>query len=86
MTYTMLTLPDELLFDADEWMSIRTNYNGLLLEVTRQPQPIAKRGRRGHLSVINPVTMVSKDGEVIRHHGEYVYLTWHMRRLARGDI
>lgn len=34
-----------------------------------------------HLRVSNPVTMV-KDGKIIRHHGEHIYLVPHMKRLV----
>lgn len=66
---------------ADNWLEIRTNYNGLDLQVSRLRQlvPIEQPEKR-HLSVENPVTMVSK-GAVIRHHGEHIYLTTHLRDL-----
>ena len=113
MSYTMLTIPDDLLEDMeegefvklaarilgkhgseygqgrryhDEWVDIRTHYNGLGLEVTRQKQndKVGQEGflgRRSHLSVSNPTTMVTEKGEVIRHHGEHIYLVWHMKQL-----
>lgn len=53
---------------SDEIVTIRAGFNGLDLEVTRNDNN-------------NPVTMV-KRGAVIRHHGEHIYLTAHLRRLA----
>jgi hypothetical protein len=68
----------------NDWLEIRTNYNGLDLQVTRNGQMDARGTRLDHLTSTNPVTMV-KDGNVIRHHGEYVWLTAHMRALiAKG--
>jgi hypothetical protein len=68
---------------SNDWIEIRTNYNGLDLQVTRQKQfipPDEPNHRKSHLCVSNPTTMV-KNGEVIRHHGEHCYLTQHMRDL-----
>lgn len=113
MSYTMLTIPDDLLEDMeeeefvnlaasilgkhgseydqgrryhDEWIDIRSNCNGLGLEVTRQKQNVkvgqdGERVHRSHLSVSNPTTMVTGKGVVIRHHGEHCYLVWHMKQL-----
>ncbi len=64
----------------DDWLEIRTNYNGLDLQITRNKQIVEPGDRRSHLGVSNPTTMV-KGGEVIRHHGEHIYLTQHMRDL-----
>lgn len=68
---------------SDDWMEIRTDYNGLDLQVTRKSQIVEEGDRNSHLRVSNPTTMVSK-GEVIRHHGEHIYLTQHMRELLIG--
>lgn len=61
----------------DTLICIRTNYNGLDLEVTRKAviDPNAP-----HLRVSNPTTMVVK-GEIIRHHGEAAYLHEHLTGL-----
>ncbi len=67
---------------SNDWVEIRRNYNGLKLEITRQAQRFAAGTRNDHLRVSNPTTMVTKDGEIIRHHGEYVWLTRHMKELA----
>ncbi|NDV50361.1 hypothetical protein [Salipiger sp. PrR003] len=58
----------------DERMLIRRDFQDLDLEIRRKSLP----GKRG----TNPVTMV-KNGEIIRHHGEHVYLTQHMKGVAR---
>lgn len=110
MTHTMLTLPEDLLFDmekeefvalarkildemgerdslgrrvySDDWVEICTNTGGLELEITRQKQPVMEGMNRSHLRVSNPTTMVVPGGEVIRHHGEHIYITWHMKQLG----
>jgi hypothetical protein len=64
----------------DDWLQIRTNHNGLDVEITRNRQIVEPGHRNSHLGVSNPVTMVV-NGEVIRHHGEHEYLTQHMRDL-----
>lgn len=71
----------------DDWIAIRSNYNGLDLQVSRKAQPDAKGTDRDHLSVSNPVLMVKK-GEIIRFNGEYVHVSNHMRELVahRGRI
>lgn len=65
----------------DDWVRIVTNFNGLDLQVTRQAQNVDKDHLHSHLSVSNPVTMVS-EGQIIRHHGEHCFLVWHMKKLA----
>ncbi len=62
----------------DDWMEIRENYNGLALQIRRKAQP----GATDHLRVDNPVTMIDHDGDILRHHGEQIYLTTHMREVA----
>lgn len=66
----------------DDWIKIRTNWNGLDLEIRRceMPREAAKAANLDHLSVDNPTTMVSK-GVIIRHHGEHAYITAHMVKL-----
>lgn len=66
----------------DNWIDIRTNYNGNKLEVSRRAQEVADDAPRSHLRVGNPTTMVSDSGDIIRHHGEHIYLVWHMKRLV----
>lgn len=51
----------------DDVIEIMTNFNGLDLQVE-------------WVVGSNPVTMVSK-GEIIRHHGEHIYLTRHLADL-----
>ena len=53
---------------------------GLELEITRQPMNIEGSD---FLSVDNPVTMVY-NGKVIRHHGEHVYITYHLEKLVEA--
>lgn len=66
---------------ANDWLEIRTNHNGLDLQVRRCRQMDAEdHPTEGHLRVDNPVTMVM-NGEVIRHHGEHTYLTRYMRDM-----
>jgi hypothetical protein len=67
----------------DDWVEIRTDYNGLDLQVTRNKQIVEADHPRANLSVSNPTTMV-KNGVVIRHHGEHCYLTAHMRKLVES--
>lgn len=70
---------------SDAWIEVSRDYHGF--EVTRQKQDVPKEGhRRSHLSVSNPTTMVTKDGEIIRHHGEYCYLVWYMHQLMDETI
>ena len=66
---------------ADNWLEIRTNYNGLDLQVSRLRQfvPLEREDVK-HLAVDNPVSMVN-NGEPIRHHGEHIYLTQRLRDL-----
>lgn len=65
----------------DDIVTIRTNYNGLDLEVTRNAMPQVGDFLRG----TNPTTMVS-DGICIRHHGEHVYVVPRMRELHAKAI
>jgi hypothetical protein len=65
----------------DEWVAIRRNYNGLALEIERQAQDVEEGHRRSHLRASNPTTMVTREGEIIRHHGEYIYIAGHMKNL-----
>lgn len=60
---------------SDDRIIIRRNYNGLDLEVTRKRMDVLNCPELAASS--NPVTMV-KNGEIIRHHGEHVYLVEHM--------
>lgn len=62
----------------DDLLVIRRNYNGLGLEIERKSMP--QHG--SHLDVTNPTTMVTKDGEIIRHHGEHCYLSERLLTLA----
>lgn len=64
----------------DAFISIRADFNGLDLQVTRKPMTFISEDLPG----TNPVTMV-KNGQVIRHHGEHVYITNHMDYLNNGD-
>lgn len=66
----------------DDWIDIRTNYNGNKLEISRRSQEVADDAQRSHLRVSNPTTMVSENGDIIRHHGEHIYLVWYMKRLV----
>lgn len=69
---------------ADEWVRIVRNHNGLDLEIQRRAQDVDDADPKiRHLGTNNPTTMVKK-GEVIRHHGEYVYLTAHMWKVYHG--
>jgi hypothetical protein len=65
----------------DDWVRLDSNHNGLDFQVTRKAQDIVGDHPESHLRVSNPTTMV-RDGEMIRHHGEYMYLVAHLRRLA----
>lgn len=60
----------------DGVIAIRPKHDGLGLEIER----LAKF--RPDMSQTNPTTMVTKEGEIIRHHGEHCYLVPHMRLLA----
>lgn len=60
--------------------TVRRNYNGLDLQVTRQPMPAVDPGLAG----TNPVTMV-KAGEIIRHHGEHCFIVEAMLEAA-GEL
>lgn len=68
----------------DELVEIRneSRRSGQFLEITRKP--MSKNGsEENELRVDNPVTMVS-DGEIIRHHGEHLYLTTHLEKLVEN--
>lgn len=67
----------------DDIVIIRSNYNGLGLEIERKAQ---NDPDNPHLKVSNPVTMVDPKGVIIRHHGEYIYLTDHLKALAEAVI
>lgn len=66
----------------DDYITIRSNYNGLNLEVSRKPFVDPENP---HLRVPNPTTMVARTGEIIRHHGEHVYITGHLKALAEPE-
>ena len=68
-------------FYSDDVIEIAENYNGLDLEITRQARPEAAGTPDDHLRVSNPTTMVM-NGEIIRHHGEHVYVVPHLKALA----
>lgn len=63
----------------DEFIVIVSNHNGVGLEIERKAQP---QSEQRHLHVSNPVTMVTQDGEIIRHHGEHAHITRHLLSLA----
>lgn len=65
----------------DGTVIIVSNYNGLSLEIERKAQP---QSEQEYLHVSNPVTMVSIDGRIIRHHGEHAHITNHLLALAEG--
>ena len=71
--------PDSRIYEDDR-IQIRTNYNGLDLEVTRKKMP--NSADASLRTVDNPTTMVS-DGKIIRHHGEAYAVEDHLERLAR---
>lgn len=60
-------------------LRIRTNFNGLGLEVTRLR--IEKPGYPELAQTTNPVAMVAQDGSIIRLHGEHVHLLERMSEL-----
>lgn len=69
---------------SDDLLMITTNMNGLGLEITRKAQPVDRKDPKvGHLIVSNPTTMVTREGEIIRHHGEHCYLVPHMMDLLQ---
>jgi len=63
----------------DDLVIIVSHHGGLGLEIERKAQP---QSEARHLHVSNPVTMVSKSGEIIRHHGGHAHIAAHMRALA----
>ena len=63
----------------DDTIIVVSNFNGLSLEIERKAQPSSVQK---HLHVSNPVTMVSLDDEIIRHHGEHAHITAHMLAIA----
>jgi predicted metalloenzyme YecM len=68
----------------DNLIKITTNYNGLDLEVERKAQPVdCNDPKVGHLRVSNPTTIVTRKGDIIRHHGEHCYLVPHMKELVK---
>lgn len=67
----------------DDFIRIDASQTGLAIEVTRKA---VDDPDRPHLSVENPVTMVSSatqtaPPEIIRHHGENIYIAPHMMYL-----
>ena len=64
---------------ADNTVEIRSDHNGLDLQITRLPMPEVEP----HLTGRNPVTMV-RNGEIIRNHGEHAYLVEHMLEIANS--
>jgi len=63
---------------SDYMIEIRSDYNGLDMQITRKPMP--ELG--SHLVGTNPTTMV-RNHRIIRHHGEHKYLVNHMFILAQ---
>ncbi len=59
----------------DGTVVIRSDFNGLDLEITRMPMPA--QGMPG----TNPCIMIRK-GEVIREHGEQRYISDHLANLV----
>lgn len=71
----------ERLFE-DEVVRIRSNFEGLELEVERKARIDPENE---HLRVANPVAMVLDGGTIIRHHGEHAFLVGHLKALAVSE-
>lgn len=63
----------------DDTVVIVSHFNGLRLQIERKAQPTSEES---HLRVSNPVTMVDRDGQIIRHHGEHEYIRDYLLTLA----